>query len=365
MKINKYSLFSPLAFGILALVFLTGPQGVEAATAPDPDCVLLVQSSAGIYAGTGQTEALQVVGDPVKIFWLSSNATKAENKNGTKVPIFGLTYKNPKSDTTYTYTFKNNEKEVDCGVVIHPVKGSIDTDSLVTDSKKPTLSGKATNLKEVKLSIYKVGTKTLVYESDDVEVSGGSWEHEVDESLSDGQYDVVLKANDDWKLNQITKQVLSVGDVSQINLPGTIVVQPIPLLSGGNAKGGAKINLLYLQMINVSNDPVTITGIKLKQTGTASTDSILSLMATDDTNVARTEIGSLNNSPFSSQMATIPITLTLKPKETRLFTLNTTLKSNISSYIGDTIKLEVIGVNSRSSIKGDFPIRGVSWLLNN
>jgi len=365
MKTNKLNFLAKLRIlSFSVVVFLMTVAVTEAAT-PAPSCVLLVTTSAGIYAETGTSEALQVVGDPLKFFWLSSNASKVENKNGTSLPTFGVTTKNPKSKTTYTYTFFNGNKSIECEIIVHPVKGSIDEKSLTTISKEPTITGKATNLKEVKLEFYKVGTKNKVHESGAVKVSGGAWKYVVDKSLSDGQYDMVLKANEDWRLNTITTEVLSIGKISQENFSGTVVVQVIPLLSGGSAKAGNTVNLLYLQMLNVSNDPVTITGIKMEQNGTAAVGSVLSLMATDDTNKATGQVGSAGVSPFKSGVATIPITITLQPNETRLFTLKATLASNLSSHIGDTLKLEVTGVNSRSNIKGTFPIRGVTWTLSN
>lgn len=364
MKNNKFlNLVKTLILSSLAIIFIAIPSPTQAAV--NPSCVLLVSSSAGIYAESGESDVLQVIGDPLKIFWISSSADKAENKSGTRIPIFGQTIKNPKSLTNYSYTFIRGNNETKCSVVVHPVTGNFNEDSLTTTKSQPTLTGKATKIKELKLEVYKINTKSLVHESDGIKVIDGKWSYKIDESLTDGQYDVVLKANEEWQLNKIDSGILTVGDISSTNQPGTIVVQSIPLLTGGLAKAGGTVSLLYLHMLNVSNNAVTITGISMKQAGTASTDSVLSLIATDDTNKARGEVGSVGSSPFKSGVAKIPITLTLQPKETRLFTLKGRIINNLSGHIGDSLRLVVSGVSSRSNIKGDFPIRGVTWVLSN
>ncbi len=363
MKISNICSPTLLSLIFLVLGILITPIWAEAADTPS--CVLLVSTSAGIYAKSGESDVLQVIGDPLKIFWISSSVDRAENKSGTQIPIFGQTIKNPKSLTNYSYTFIKGSNETKCSVTVHPVTGGFNDDSLTTEKNQPTLIGKASKVKEVKVEVYKISTKSLVHKSDAIKVIDGEWRYEIDEKLADGQYDVILKANEDWQLNKIDSGILTVGDVSRSSLPGTIVVQSIPLLTGGLAKAGETKSLLYLHILNVSNDPVTITGISMKQVGSASTDSLLSLSATDDTNKAQGKVGGNGVSPFKSGVAKIPITLTIAPKETRLFTLKGTIVNNISSYLGDSLRIEVSGVTSRSNVKGDFPIRGVTWVLSN
>jgi hypothetical protein len=364
MKISNY-ISSTIFLSLMTLVISAFFIPMFAKAADTPSCVLLVSTSAGIYAKSGESEVMQVIGDPLKIFWLSSSVDRAENKSGSPIPIFGQTIKNPKSLTNYSYTFIKGSNETKCSVAVHPVTGEFNDNSLTTEKNQPIITGEASKVKEVKVEVYKISTKSLVHESEGIKVVDGKWRYEIDEKLADGQYDIVLKANEDWQLNKIDSGILTIGDVSDSNLPGTVVVQSIPLLTGGSARAGETKSLLYLHMLNVSNDPVTITGISMKQVGSASTDSILSLSATDDTNKAQGKVGSSTVSPFKSGVAKIPITLTLAPKETRLFTLKGTIANNISSDLGDSLRLEVSGVSSRSNVKGDFPIRGVTWILSN
>jgi hypothetical protein len=129
------------------------------------------------------------------------------------------------------------------------------------------------------------------------------------------------------------------------------------------AKENQTITVSYLQVLNVGLQPVTVTGIRLKQTGTADTDAIVSLIAVDDTEVYKKQVGNIGQSPFMSDEALIPITLTIQPKETRLFTLKALMGTDLSDYSGDTVKLVVSGVDSRSSVKGTFPIKGVTWTI--
>ena len=329
-----------------------------------PVCVLWVQTTSGSVVAAGESEVMLNKGDDLKIYWFSVNATEAENGNGDSIPLTGRTVKSPTSKTTYSYTFSKGSQEFECSVVVYPVEGEVTGSTLSTLSNTPTISGTAENTKTVSLKVFKFGSKSAVYDSGAVSVVDGAWKHKLTDSLPKGSYNLVLYGSNELKLNTISKQTLTIGTTASSDTgASTIVVQSIPLLVGGVARRNQTVGLSYLQVLNVGLQSVTITGIRMKQAGTASTDTILSLLATDDTELAKGQVGKVGTSPFRSGEALIPITLTLKPKETRLFTLKATLASDLSDDVGDTLKLQVSGVDSRSSVKGTFPIRGVTWTL--
>lgn len=351
---------------LLALAFVgvvMAPATTRAAEV-GPVCIMLLKTTAGTVVAQGTSEVMLNKGGDLQIFWFSSNATVAKNKSGNSVPLTGKTVKSPTTKTTYTYTFSKGEKEVECSVVVHPVEGHITASTLSSLSTAPTFSGTMTGSKTVSFKIFKDGTNTVVYKSGTVNVVDGDWKHKVTSSLARGSYDFVLYGSDSFKLNTISKRTLTIGTAASSDTSvSTVVVQSIPLLVGGVAKKNQTIGLSYLQVLNVGLESATITGIRLKQTGSASTNALLTLSAIDDTELAKGQVGKIGTSPFTSGEAKIPITLTLKPKETRLFTLKAIMASDVSDYVGDTLKLVVSGVDSRSTIKGTFPIRGVTWTI--
>ena len=329
-----------------------------------PVCVMLLKTGTGSTAAAGHSDIMLNKGDTLRIAWLSVNATTAKNSSGNSISLRGSTLKLPSSKTTYSYTFKKGTKEVTCSVTVHPTEGHISANTLSSLSKTPTISGTVDGTDNVSFEIFKNGSKTSVYESGELSVTDGDWKHKVSKSLSGGSYDLIFSGSSELKLNTISNRTLTIGTVTSSDTSAsTIVVQPIPLLVGGVAKRNQTVGLLYLQILNVGLEPATITGIRLKQMGNASTDNVLSLMAIDDTELARGQVGKIGTSPFKSGEALIPITLTLKPKETRLFTLKGTLADDVSDDIGETLRLVVSGVDSRSTVKATFPIKGVTWTI--
>ena len=348
----------------VALCAVFGIPSTTQAAYTGPVCVLWTQTSSGSVVAAGESEVMLNKGEDITMYWVSVNATNAEDGNGKKIPVSGKSVQSPTKKTTYSYTFSRGSREFECSVVVHPVDASVTKSTLSTLSTKPTISGEAKDTKTVSFEIFKAGTKKPVYESESIKVTDGEWKHKVTDTLAKGTYSFVLYGSDELKLNTISKQTLTIGSSASADTgASTMVVQSIPLLSGGVAKKNQTIALQYLQVLNVGLQPVTVTGIKMKQTGTASTDAVVSLIAVDDTEVHKVQVGNVGQSPFESGEALIPITLTIKPKETRLFTLKALMGSDLSDYSGDTLKMVVSGVDSKSTVKGTFPIKGVTWTI--
>ena len=355
---SKKILLAAAVFAVLSMPFQTQ------AAYTGPVCILWTQTSSGSVVAAGESEVMLNKGEDITIYWLTANATAAENSSGETIPVSGKTVKSPTKKTTYTYTFSRGSREVECSVVVYPVDVSVTKSTLSTLSTKPTISGTAKDTKTVSFEVFEAGVKKPIYESETINVIDGAWKHKLTDTLSKGSYSLVLYGTDGLKLNTVSKQTLTIGSTADSSTSAsTIVVESIPLLSGGVAKKNQTITLSYLQVLNVGLQPVTITGIKMKQTGTASTDTLTTLFAVDDTELHKGQVGKIGTSPFKSGEALIPISLTIKPKETRLFTLKALLGSDMSDDIGDTLKLVVSGVESQSSVKGSFPIKGVTWTI--
>lgn len=348
----------------VALISLGFIPSTTQAAYEGPVCVLWLQTTVGSVVAAGESEVMLNKGDELKIYWFSANATKAEVESGRIVAVSGNAIKSPTTKTTYTYTFSKGSRNIKCSVVVYPVEATVTPSTLSNLSSKPTLSGIAKNTKTISFKVFKAGSKKPVYESDSVKVTDGKWKHTLSDSLSKGSHSLVLYGSDGLKLNTISTQVLTIGTVVSANTSaGTIVAQPIPLLVGGVAKKNQVVGVSYLQVLNVGLEPVTISGIRVKQTGTASTDTVLSLIATDDTELHKAQVGKIGMSPFKSGEALIPISIVIQPKKTSLFTLKATLAGDLSGAVDDTLKLVISGIDSPSSVKGTFPIKGVTWTM--
>lgn len=144
----------------------------------------------------------------------------------------------------------------------------------------------------------------------------------------------------------------------------TLTVESIPLLSGGDARGGATVPVSYLYIVNTGKGKVSLNGFWVKQNGSASTKAVIGLTAVDDKEIAHGAVGgSEGGTPFSNGVAFVPLNITFTPGQERLFTIKAMLTSNVSSYAGTQLKIDVTGVESNASEKGAFPIRGTTWTI--
>lgn len=328
-----------------------------------PICVLLLKTESGSIVTTGATDVMLNKGDDLEMYWFSGNATRAENTSGEEVSLSGKATVSPQKNTTYTYTFSKERKQMECSVTVSPVEVEITSSTLFTKDSTPTISGTAKNTKTVSFEIFKFGIKNPVYKSGVIKVIDSAWKETVSSSLAKGGYTLVLSGSSDLHLRRISSNNLTIGTTVSTDTSGVVVVQSIPLLLGGAAKRNQTVGVSYLQVLNVSLKPVIVTGIRVKQAGTASPDVVQTLSAIDDTELHKGQVGKIGVSPFKSNEAVIPISVTIQPKEVRLFTLKALLANNVSDYFGDTLKLQISGVESRSLVKGTFPIPGVTWTI--
>ncbi len=346
------------ALSLLCVPFLTN------AAAARPTCTLTAETTGGTYSTTRKADVLLIKGESVTISWKSADATMGERGNGDTLSLSGTATHAPQKTSTYSHHFSNGNLRVTCAISVHVVSGEFTESTLATKSTKPTLSGKASGTKSVQIQIFKEGSEKSLFVSKSIPVKNGMWKTKLTKSLSKGAYDIVLLGEKGVELNTIAKETLTIGTVTKATqkTSGTIVAVSVPLLSGGIARGGASVALSYLQIVNTSKEAATIQGFTIKQSGSASTDTITELKISDDSGSYTNSIQGNGTTPlFKNGTAFIPIQVGLAPGQMRLFTLRATVANTVTAHIGKQLKIDVVGVDTSAQVTSKLPIRGVTW----
>jgi hypothetical protein len=147
---------------------------------------------------------------------------------------------------------------------------------------------------------------------------------------------------------------------------GSFAVSEIPLLAGGYAGAGASVPVQYLKVTNVSGTNTTLPGIWVKQYGSAPDSSIIGFTTVDDKAISRTMVGGTEGStPFVNHIAYIPLNSTFATGQFRIFTIKALISRNVSSYVGNSLMIDVSAINTTGKVGGAFPIHGTTLLLRN
>lgn len=352
-------------FAIMALAFI--PFNASAASSK-VSCELTVTTSYDEASFSKKGEVLVQKGDSVTIAWEGKNATKVVDQNKDEVDLEDSITVTPDENESYSYRFTGKGRSVDCAVRLVVIDASIDEDTLETDNAKPTISGEAIGAKSVRLEIKNEDGK-IVSKTKTIRTKYGEWKTRISKRLEDGSYNVTLLGNKSAKINIIATSTLVIGDGatsasnSSTKKGGMLSISSIPLLSGGTAAAGASVPVAYIKVANPGKDAASIDGFTLKQTGSASTDTIVSFSTNDDKSGSRyTTSGAglfKNGSTFVGLPATIP------PGQFRIFTIKANLNASSGVSAGQTLVLDVASVTSGAALGGSFPIRGVTWTLTN
>lgn len=351
---------------ILAFLFV-GTPFVVSADEPGPICLLAVIASGKALVVQGDdNEMLLSGGKNFHIIWAGGNADTAVDRNRDVIPHVGLALMSPEKTTTYSYTFSAGNEDVTCSMKVYVVSGNIDASSLQTDASRPTLSGEVSGLTTVRLEIFEKGNSKVFYTDDDIDVRNEEWEVKIAKQLPDGTYDVVLRGDKKVNFNTLATETLTVGDDgSDESSSGILVVESIPLLSGGIVHAGGKVSISYLQVTNIGKESAVVQSFSVKQNGSASTQSVIGLTSADDKNTSSGSVGGIEgNTPFKNGVASIPVNAIIAPGQMLLFTLKALVTADTSAYIGKQLMLDVVGINSNGTEKGAFPIRGTTWTIS-
>jgi hypothetical protein len=215
---------------------------------------------------------------------------------------------------------------------------NIDASTLSSVSLKPTLSGTASGIKKVKISITKEGSSKVVFKKSSVKVKNGKWTVKVSKKLSEGSYNVDVSG---------TKGVLTIGGT-------TFSVSSIPLLSGGTARVGTTVPISYLKVVNTGKTSGTLTGFSLRQNGSAPASAVSSFETVDGTGQIRAT---------SSDILFVPTNASFAPGEMRVFTIKAVLGSASVASIGKDLKYEVTALQGNMVATAKFPIQGTTWTI--
>ncbi|MES2059512.1 MAG: peptidoglycan-binding domain-containing protein [Patescibacteria group bacterium] len=151
--------------------------------------------------------------------------------------------------------------------------------------------------------------------------------------------------------------------VSSLPDVSTLSVKLVPLLAGGVAHLGSSVPVAYLQVSNVGKQTATLNGFYLNQSGSLPTSAVIGFTALDDKGIQHGTVGGAEGfATFVYGKAFAPASTVFAPGETKLFTIRATLSAN-ASYIGGTLVLNILSVDTNVSQKGAFPIAGTTWTV--
>jgi hypothetical protein len=146
--------------------------------------------------------------------------------------------------------------------------------------------------------------------------------------------------------------------------PAVFMVRSVPLLFGGNAGEGSSVPVVYLQVQNIGGVSGELEGFTVEQVGSVSDEVVSILRSVDDTNVVRGTVGGEEGeTPFEHGRAFVPAGSSFSSGEMRLFTIQAVLANNTSSYRGEKLEIQVIGMKSSKTKEGQFPVAGATWVI--
>lgn len=243
-----------------------------------------------------------------------------------------------------------NEEEIKCSI----------------SSLKMNLSGIADNIKTIKIVVKKEGSEKIFYKKTST-IKKDVWKIKSTKKFPEGIYDIqmTVRRND---IKTVTSGTLIIKDdiKTTARTSTTLAVTSIPLLSGGIVRAGTTVPISYLQITNVGKETATLKGFWIKQNGSASASSVIGLTTVDDSGIPRGSTNITDDSTlFGNGVAFAPASMIFAPGETRLFTIKASLAKETSTYLGKQLMIDVISVDSNTSITGRLPIRGTTWTISN
>ncbi len=124
------------------------------------------------------------------VFAVSDGAYYVTHQNSFTQPVAQVaTRVSAPQNFTNTLLASNTSPQTPEATNTRPT-ASINTDSLISSSARPTIKGNATSISDVSLLIW--SGSHLVYRNDNIPVVNGTWSSDVSTDLNDGAYDVNL-----------------------------------------------------------------------------------------------------------------------------------------------------------------------------
>ncbi|MBY0538020.1 hypothetical protein K2P47_01325 [Patescibacteria group bacterium] len=351
-----------LVLPLLALsAFLVGVPQTEAATT-DPACTLYIIHNNQVSETKSQINIQVAKNDFVGLIWYGMNVTSAVDTDAKTVPTLGAQIILPTRDKSYSYTFSNGVKNVTCNIDIEVISGSVSTKSTAKSDEKFTLTGKVEGATKAVIAFYAPGATTPIYTTKAVTLKREKFSFKMPKALVDDTYHIVLQTTD-AKPIVLATSTITVGKPKPV-AQTTLVVQTVPLLSGGVVKVGRGVAVAYLQVINVGTTPAQLTDFTFGQVGTAPTTAIVGVSINDELGLSKGSVGNMvSGTPFTGNKVVIPVPVTLAAKESRLFTVRAVVGANATANIGQTMLLSLQSITGNAKIQSSLPVNGVTWTI--
>lgn len=243
---------------------------------------------------------------------------------------------------------------------------SFDDDSLTSTNTKPTLEGSADDLKSVRL-VVSSGSKEIVKKT--VKVKRGEWKQRVTKSLPTGTYEVKLLESSKKNAKVLDTGTLTISKEGSVSTKaskssGIVSVSSVPLFLTSTIAQGGSAPIAYLKVQNSGKEAVTIEGFDLKQMGSASADSVIGFVTSDDKGGSRATIGGTETSKqFKKGVAFVPLAATIAPGQMRIFTVKAIMAKNAGTDLGKQLFIDVTGIRTNGIVKSGFPVRGTGLVI--
>lgn len=242
--------------------------------------------------------------------------------------------------------------------------------TLIATSTKPVISGEASNVKSVRVNIYKEGSTKPLYKGKSAKVKSGDWSTKVSKTIPNGTYDIVLYGPKGVTRNTLATSTLVIDTSGKSTRSAkaadtTFVVEALPLLVGGSAKQSSSVPMSYLQVTNIGKNAGVVKGFWVKQNGSASTKAVIGLTTVDDSGLLKGSVGGVEGAtPFKDNVACVPVPdVTIGAGQMKLFTIKADITSSVSQYLGSQLMIDVTGIDTNAKTRAKFPIRGTTWNL--
>lgn len=351
-----------LYMSVIAVVFLSmSLPTMGYAASPKPSCTLTVTTPTSVQKVSDAHAVILIQkGETFSVAWKSNHAETAE-RNGRTLKTEGRARYTPKKSQTYEYVFRSGSDEVSCSVDLTLVSSSITT---LPSSKNTTMKGKVTGVKKVSVEVVDTKKEKSVYMSKKLKVRSGVWKTSLPKKLKNGTYTLLINGEVEGTMYPMTQSTFTIGKKAVAAPQGssTLVVQTVPLLSGGNVQGSSLVPVAYLQVLNIGKENAQTKGFWITQNGMAPTSVIAGFSVTDDTGTIYPQ-KSMNENTMFTKTTFIPVESTIAPGAMRLFTFKVQTIPNLSAYVGQQLKLDVTSVDTSATLQSRLPLRGTTWTI--
>ncbi len=346
---------------LLVAAFALFSQQANAAGS-NPTCSLYTIHNGAISITQSEDTIKVKKNEIVGLLWNGVNASTAVDSDNNTVALLGFKILTPTRDVSYAYTFSLGSQKVTCRINIELISGSLSTSQKIKSGEKITFSGRAEGVEKVIAVVYPQGSTTALYTTKSLPVKNNKFSFKMPKALPDGNYTIAITTSGVSPIVLATSTV-AVGVIVQKN-DTTLIVQTVPLLSGGVVKLGRGVATMYLQVINIGSNPANLTGFSFGEIGSAPAASVVGVTITDELGLSNGSVGNmLSGSPFVGSTVNVPLLASLAPRESRLFTVRAVIAPTGIQYLGTQLTMVLSGISGNARVQSALPLSGVTWTI--